>query len=307
MPTNKQERERARRNLQQQLERRREAEARRRKTMIAVTVVATVAVIGVVLALVIGLAGGSSDTPAAAGSGSASASPSTSGAGSTTGPCAYTATPQGDNPNVVDVGLPPDPDPTPTETRTLSFTTNLGALTIELDSAAAPCNAQSIGFLAQTGFYNGTSCHRLVTEGIFVLQCGDPSGTGSGGPAYQTKDENLSAANYAEGVVAMANSGANTNSSQFFIMTADSNAGLQKNYTVIGKVTAGLDLVKQVAAAGTEDGQSDGKPKQPLTFDTATLTPPLEIPSAGASASDSAPAVEPSATDSAAATGTPSQ
>ena len=279
MPTNKQEREKARRNLQQQLERRREAEARRRKTMIGVTVVATLAVIGVVLGLVIGL-GGSDDKPSAAGPDSPAPTAST-GTDASTGPCGYTPSPADGNANIVNVGLPPDPSPTPTTTRTLAFTTNQGAITIQLDGAQAPCNVQSVGWLAQTGFYDGTSCHRLVTEGIFVLQCGDPSGTGSGGPAYKVKDENLTSADYAEGVVAMANSGANTNSSQFFIMTKDSNAGLAKSYTVIGKVTVGLDIIEKVAAAGTTDGNTDGKPKDTLTFTKATVTP--AIPTAAAS------------------------
>ncbi len=144
------------------------------------------------------------------------------------------------------------------------------------------------------GFYNGSSCHRLVTSGIFVLQCGDPSGTGSGGPTYTVKDESLAKANYTTGVVAMANSGANTNGSQFFIMYKDSTS-LPKNYTLVGTVTAGMDIVQQVAAGGDDgaNGQGDGNPKVPLKFVTVTVAPPvagsgtLVTPSASASPSGS--------------------
>ncbi len=289
MPTNKQERERARRNLQQQLERRREAEARRRKATIGVTVVATIVVIGVVVGLVIGL-GGSDKKPSASG---ASPSPATStsaaAAGATTGPCGYTPAAAG-NTNLTDVGLPPDPSPTPTINRTLTFTSNLGKIVVTMDGAAAPCNVQSIAFLAQKGFYNKTGCPRAVDSGIFVVQCGDPSGTTAGGPTYTTKDENLTAAKYTAGAVAMANSGANTNGSQFFFITADSQLG--QSYTVIGHVTTGLDILDKVVKAGN-DGSNQaggGKPKQALDFTTVTVTPQLDLTAASAPADTASPA-----------------
>lgn len=302
MPTNKQERERARRNLQQQLEHRRAAEARRRKTAIGVTVVATVAVIGVVLALVIGLTGGSDDgTPSAAGSGSATAT-STTATGATTGPCGYTPA-AANNPNLKDVGLPPDPDPTPTSNRELTFDSNLGTIVVTMDGAAAPCNVQSIAYLAQKGFYDNTGCPRSVDSGIFVVQCGDPSGTTAGGPTYTTKDENLTAAKYTAGAVAMANSGPNTNGSQFFFITADSQLG--QNYTVIGQVTTGLDILDKVVKAGN-DGSNQaggGKPKQALDFTKVTVSPELDL--AGSGGASSAPATVGSATGTPGASGSP--
>ncbi|MHA3702565.1 peptidylprolyl isomerase [Jatrophihabitans sp. YIM 134969] len=290
MPTNKQERERARRNLQQQLERRREAEARRRKTMIGVTVVGTLVVIGVVLGLVIGLGGNDSGTkPVANGSdSSAPTSATTAPANATTGPCGYTPAAAG-NTNLTDVGLPPDPDPTPTIARTLTFTSNLGPIVVKMDGAGAPCNVQSIAYLAQKGFYDGTNCPRTVDSGIFVVQCGDPSGTTAGGPTYTTKDENLSAAKYTAGAVAMANSGPNTNGSQFFFITADSQLG--QNYTVIGQVTTGLDLLDKVVKAGN-DGSNQaggGKPKQELKFTKVTVSPELDLAAASSAPASGAP------------------
>ena len=276
MPTNKQQREAARRKLQRQLERRAQAEARRRKLLVGITVAAVVIALGVVIAVTVGLSGGSPSTPAAL--------PSPSPSGPTTGPCKYTPV-TASNPNLKNVGLPPDPSPTPTINRTMTFTTNLGSVVVTLDGAAAPCNVQSLSYLAQKGFYNNTPCPRAVDSGIFVLQCGDPSGTGQGGPTYTVKDENLAAANYSAGTVAMANSGPNTNSSQFFFITQDSNGGLQKNYTVVGHVTQGLNILSAVVAAGNDGSNpaGGGKPKQPVTLLTVTVTPPLAIPASGSS------------------------
>ena len=177
-----------------------------------------------------------------------------------------------------DVGIPPDPSPAPTTTRVLSITTNKGPLTFTLDAAAAPCAVQSVAYLAGKGYYDNTSCFRLVTTGIFVLQCGDPKNDGSGGPGYQFKDESLSTADYsAVGTIAMANGGPNTNGSQFFIIYKDSRSGLGKNYTVIGKVTAGMDVVQQVVAGGETDVSSagDGTPKVQLTFTKLSVAPPV--------------------------------
>lgn len=153
----------------------------------------------------------------------------------------------------------------------MTLNTNLGTIVIAMDPKA-PITDASMASLANDGYFNGTSCHRLTTEGIFVLQCGDPTGTGTGGPGYQIPDENLPPTepnNYPAGTVAMANAGPNTNGSQFFIVYADTS--LPAAYTVWGKVTEGLDIVEQVAAAGVQGGGVDGTPAQPLTIDTATV------------------------------------
>ncbi len=152
----------------------------------------------------------------------------------------------------------------------LTFTTNRGPITIATDPAA-PATVAAQAKLANEGYFDGTPCHRLVTEGIYVLQCGDPTGTGTGGPGYRLPDENLPAAsqnNYPAGTVAMANSGPNTAGSQFFIVYQDST--LPPGYTIWGTVDKGLNKVKRVAAAGTKSGSSDGEPKKSVTIESAS-------------------------------------
>mgnify|MGYP002129564633 CR=1 FL=1 len=135
-----------------------------------------------------------------------------------------------------------------------------------LDGAKAPQAVANFLSLAGNKFYNGVSCHRLTTAGIFVLQCGDPNGDGSGGPGYNWGPiENAPGDNvYQEGVLAMARVGGNASSmgSQFFIVYKDStipsdNVG---GYTVFGKITSGLETVNKIASAGVSGGGSDGKP-----------------------------------------------
>jgi peptidyl-prolyl cis-trans isomerase B (cyclophilin B) len=125
-----------------------------------------------------------------------------------------------------------------------------------------PAAAASFAHLARKNFLNGSTCHRLVSGGIFVLQCGDPNGDGTGGPPYQFADENLAQQAdgvYERGVVAMANSGPDTNGSQFFINYKDGQ--LQNAYTPFGVVTKGMAIVDAIAAAGTDSGEADGRPR----------------------------------------------
>jgi peptidyl-prolyl cis-trans isomerase B (cyclophilin B) len=137
--------------------------------------------------------------------------------------------------------------------KTLTITTNCGDIVISLLGAKAPITVTSIAALANAGYYNKSLCHRLTTEGIFVLQCGDPTASGSGSPTGWTgyADENLPKAtgvNYPAGTVAMANSGPKTNGSQFFLVYKDTVLG--PNYTIWGKITKGLDLVQKVGDVG---------------------------------------------------------
>ena len=153
----------------------------------------------------------------------------------------------------------------------ITLQTNCGPIVIALD-AQAPTTVSSEAFLAKDGFYDATSCHRLTTSGIYVLQCGDPTATGSGGPGYAIADENLptgSGVNYPAGTVAMANSGPNTNGSQFFIVYDDTT--LPAGYSIWGQVTEGLDMVKEVASVGVADGSGDGTPRQPVFIESATV------------------------------------
>jgi peptidyl-prolyl cis-trans isomerase B (cyclophilin B) len=157
--------------------------------------------------------------------------------------------------------------------RTITLTTNCGEIQIEADGINAPLTVISMSYLANKGFFDKSPCHRVTTQGIFVLQCGDPSGTGSGGPAYTAPDENLpklSANSYPAGSVAMANSGPNTNGSQFFIVY-DDNSQLGPNYTLWGKVVKGLEIVKAVAALGSDNSNpaGGGVPNQPITIKKA--------------------------------------
>jgi peptidyl-prolyl cis-trans isomerase B (cyclophilin B) len=179
-------------------------------------------------------------------------------------------------PNSADV-----PDPAIAEARnwTGEMTVNDVPLGIELDGAAAPQGVANFVSLSQKGFYNGLSCHRLTTSpGFGVLQCGDPSGDGSGGPGYSFGPiENAPADDvYPAGTIAMARQGGNGSSmgSQFFIVYEDTTipADAAGGYTVLGKVTSGLDELKAgVVAAGTEDGSADGKPAIPVTIGTIAV------------------------------------
>jgi peptidyl-prolyl cis-trans isomerase B (cyclophilin B) len=139
------------------------------------------------------------------------------------------------------------------QAKTLTLSTNCGDIVISLLGAKAPITVTSIATLANAGYYNKSLCHRLTTEGIFVLQCGDPTASGGGSPKGWKgySDENLPQAegiNYPAGTVAMANSGPKSNGSQFFLVYKDTHLG--PDYTIWGKITQGLDIVKQVGEVG---------------------------------------------------------
>ena len=143
--------------------------------------------------------------------------------------------------------------------KTLTFTTNCGDIVITLNPKA-PQTVTNISALANAGYYNKSLCHRLTTEGLFVLQCGDPTASGSGSPTGWKgyANENLPKAganNYPAGTVAMANSGPGTNGSQFFLVYADTQLG--PDYTIWGKITKGLDLVKKISEVGAYKVQGE--------------------------------------------------
>ena len=153
----------------------------------------------------------------------------------------------------------------PFKNRTFTFTTNCGDVVVEADGKSAPITVAALSALAKGGFFDKTLCHRLSTEDIYVLQCGDPTATGLGGPNFTYRDENLPATaenNYPSGVVAMHNSGQDSNGSQFFIFYADSS--LPPSYTIWGKVTKGLEIIQMVAKSGVMDGKKDGSPMQKI-------------------------------------------
>ena len=163
--------------------------------------------------------------------------------------------------------IPPEVK-TPYKNRTFTFTTNCGEIVIQANGKSAPITVTALAALANGGFYNKTFCHRLVTDEIYVLQCGDPTGTGRGGPNFTYRDENLPQAvqaNYPAGTVAMANSGADTNGSQFFIVYEDTS--MDPDYTIWGRVTKGLEIVRAIAEAGVADGSTNGMPKQTIAIE----------------------------------------
>ncbi len=146
--------------------------------------------------------------------------------------------------------------------KTLTLRTNCGNITATLLTKEAPQTTTNISTLANRRYYNGTICHRLTTEGIYVLQCGDPTAQGAGSPGGWEgyADENLpksGAKNYPAGTLAMANSGPKTNGSQFFLVYADTQLG--PDYTIFGRITSGLDLLKKIAEVGAYKVESDGQ------------------------------------------------
>ena len=160
---------------------------------------------------------------------------------------------------------------------TFTFKTNCGDIVVQADGAKAPVTVFILSVMARVGYYDNSLCHRLTTAGIYVLQCGDPTATGSGGPNFRFDDENLPTAdgiNYPAGTVAMANSGLQsngrgTNGSQFFFVYSDTS--LPPNYTRWGTITQGLDILKAVAARGATGKTGDGRPKQAIAIESVTV------------------------------------
>ena len=158
------------------------------------------------------------------------------------------------------------------KTYTAVVTTNKGEFTIVLDQTKAPLAANNFVTLARYKYFDNTQCHRAILD--FVVQCGDPTATGSGGPGYSFADELPQAGEYKLGSIAMANSGANTNGSQFFIITGDQGVALPPSYTLFGQVTSGLDTtVPALNAASNPDPAANGVPPlETLTIVSVVIT-----------------------------------
>ena len=261
--TLKQEREAARRHYERQQARRADRAARtRRRQQIAVVIGAGLLVIGGVTYA--GLAG--DDEASTSAEPSASAQPSTAPSDGTACPAPAQAEPR-------ESGTYAKPPLTidPATSYTATLTTNCGPIEVALDTAA-PETVNSFRFLAEQGYFDGTSCHRLTTEGLFVLQCGDPTGTGSGGPGYGFGIENAPAdGRYPAGTVAMARTeDPNSNGSQFFLVYQDSTLPTEGGgYSIFGTISQGLDVVQKVADAGAG---ADSKPVQPISLEKVVVT-----------------------------------
>ncbi len=167
-----------------------------------------------------------------------------------------------------DVDTPPG-EPEASGTVAATITTDAGDIAVTLDADAAPCTVGSFISLADQGYFDDTECHRLTTQGIFVLQCGDPTASGRGGPGYTYADELTGSETYPAGTLAMANAGADTNGSQFFLVYEDTQ--LAPAYTVFGQIDpAGLEVVQAIAAKGAAGGAPDGAPAETVTIQSVT-------------------------------------
>jgi len=280
-PTNDRQRAAARARLEREMTARAEAARRRRKTqaMIGAGAAALVVIVGVVW-LIVALSDDDKGTASAQPSGSAGPLSCTWNTGPSPAPSPV-------QPGIVDVGLPPT-NPPRTGTRTLVIETNLGTIKAAIDLSKTPCTGASFDYLASKKFYDGSKCHRLVTEGLKVLQCGDPTAKGpgyretdgTGGPSYRFDEENLPVGErpaYPEGVIAMAKSqDPGSTGSQFFIVWGDTE--LDASYTLLGRVTEGLQIVKDVGAAGDDGAYAasagGGHPKKEIEIKSLTMTTP---------------------------------
>jgi peptidyl-prolyl cis-trans isomerase B (cyclophilin B) len=272
------QRELERARYQRRMTRREQRDAQVRKWTIAG--LAAVIVLGIIAGAVFlfndekspsSAAASSSHTPAASTTPTASATPSvSSSAAAVTEPahhCTYTSSP----PASRKVGMP-STSPNYKATYQATIHTNRGNIVINLLNSKATCTVNSFVYLASKSFFSNTHCHRLTTKGIFVLQCGDPTGTGEGGPGYKFSDENLSGAKYTAGTLAMANSGPNTNGSQFFLVYKNS-LSLPASYTPFGTIVRGLNIIQKVAKAGSDNsnGSGDGHPKEKVEIESVTI------------------------------------
>jgi peptidyl-prolyl cis-trans isomerase B (cyclophilin B) len=212
--------------------------------------------------------------PAACGSGD-----DADATGTSSGRCSYH---DSGMPSAKKVKLPPS-NPPADLAETLTFSTSAGDIKVTLEAGQAPCAVNSLVSLADQGYFDDTRCHRLTTQGAFVLQCGDPTATGRGGPGYTFADELVQDdprlqpcvneggqqyCTYNVGTVAMANAGPDTNGSQFFLVYG--NSRFPPAYTVLGHLdAAGLKVVKGIAATGVDPGSAnpgDGAPAEPVTI-----------------------------------------
>ncbi len=269
MASNKRERELARMRAERQAARRATNEAHRRKQRRSLLIGASaLAVVALIAGVTLATSGGAKKNKQTVTT-QPSTSTSTFGNLGGSGTCSYTRS-QVPSAKPLD-GLPPAQKVLTTGSQQAVLVTTRGEIDVTLLTSKAPCTVNSFAFLAQQKYFDGTPCHRLVTSGIFVLQCGDPTGTGSGGPGYQFPDENLTGATYPAGTLAMANGGPGTNGSQYFLVYK--NTKLPPSYTPFGRITKGLDVVTKVAAGGDDGSISagGGKPKLAISLTKVTV------------------------------------
>jgi cyclophilin family peptidyl-prolyl cis-trans isomerase len=173
----------------------------------------------------------------------------------------------GSSPKTQKFSGPPPMCIDPAKQYTATMVTNKGTMTIALDPAAAPKAVNNFVFLARYHYFDGVTFHRIIPG--FVIQGGDPQGTGTGGPGYRFADELPKPGRYELGSLAMANAGPNTNGSQFFIISGPSGMALPPQYSLFGKVVAGIDVVSALDNIGTPGA---GKPKERVFMESVTIS-----------------------------------
>jgi peptidyl-prolyl cis-trans isomerase B (cyclophilin B) len=273
----KKERQRklARERYARQAERRAQRSHKARIRAIAAGGACALAAVGVGVYFLAGTSGGksaaasasASASPSASGPASAAASPAAAAVAEPAHHCTYAAS----GTAARKVSLPPSsPDDTASYQATIA--TNRGTIVINLLNSKATCTVNSFVHLAEQKYFDDTRCVRLTTSSIYVLQCGDPTGTGTGGPGYEFASENLKGATYPAGTVAMANTGQpDSNGSQFFLVYK--NTPLPPSYTPFGTITQGLPILDAIAKAGSDNTNApgDGHPKENVVIDTITI------------------------------------
>ncbi|MCP2340853.1 peptidylprolyl isomerase [Actinomadura rupiterrae] len=252
----------ARQRYERQQARRQAEEARARTLKIVGAAVAAVVVIGggTAAALVLGKDDKKKPAKPEAQATQSKAKP---------GECAYNAS---QDQGALKDGSKPPAKPAYNGPVKATIKTSQGDIGLTLDGAKAPCATNSFAFLASKKFWAGSHCHRLSTSaGLQMLQCGDPTGTGQGGPGYKFANENTAGAKYDAGTLAMANAGPDTNGSQFFLVYG--NSQLSPDYTVLGKITSGLDVLQAVAKGGIAKAGDDGtgEPKKRVTIEDVAI------------------------------------
>jgi peptidyl-prolyl cis-trans isomerase B (cyclophilin B) len=277
----------ARAKLEREMALRQEQHQHRRRNRTWITAITLAGVAAIVLVVIIvNASGGPTVKPVAA----ASVGPAKCTWTPNPNPSASPSASAAPNPYLIKTGTPPTTGIPNKGTRTMTLTSSLGTITVALNLAKAPCASESLTFLSGQKFYDNTDCGNMVTAGPYVLLCGDRSNTGEGGPSYTYATENLPAAgqrpNYEMGDLVMLNNGDGNGSQFMFIykdtpVQTDPSTGVESsvipsNYSVVGTVTSGLDVVQKVADAGTKPADPTtgvSAPKLAIKFTSVTVGP----------------------------------
>lgn len=282
MPSNKQRRAAELRHLRRQQARREQQTARQRRVTMIASIVGVAVVLGVVVFFLVQTGGSHSPSADTTPSGPATALtvnpsqplPTNSAKRVATYPCTWQKSGTATRP----VKEPTTTTPPRSGTVNIAMKTTRGTIKLQLDRKTAPCTVASFLSLVQQKYYDNTPCPRVTTAGIYILQCGDPKGDGSGSPGYTIPDEATGNENYAAGTLAMARgNGSHSGGSQFFLVYQDS-PNLQQHqgqlqYTIFGHVTSGLDVLTKVAAKGSDNSNPNGggNPKLPISISSISV------------------------------------